>query len=202
MKSVQSMANFQSLRIVQLQDKARLLFINLVKFNPSPKAINEPTLDDIRPLADALNAHGWLHPPLIDQHAHMQDLQDLGTVDAGDDGAIQQWGDADEGKIGVIGWACNAHTMSPADAVVLSWERPGGAATPFAVAPVAFERPGEADDSPLRYSGWRVDFPIDMLPEGTLDVRAWTIDTSTAKAAPLGGMFRLTVPPRSGPNLP
>src|SRR5437588_7474018 len=69
-------AQFEEIRADRVQRKARLLFIDLVRFDSTTaKSWREPTLDDIRPLADALNAHGWINPPLI-QRAAMQDLRD------------------------------------------------------------------------------------------------------------------------------
>ena len=135
----------------------------------------------------------------------MQELEQPRIADAGSYGRIEQWGAAGEGKIGVIGCAYDPQTSSPADAVVLTWERPSGDAVPFAIAPMGFERPGEPADSPLRDTGWRLAFPIGILPEGTLDIRPWALDTSTAKVVRLAALFRLNVPrhpPGSESNLP
>jgi len=86
-----------------------------------------------------------------------------------------------------------------ADAVVLSWEKPGGDAVPFAIAQMGIGRSNDATDSPLRHSGWQLDFPSGLLPAETLDLRAWCVDTSTGKAVALPGFGRLTInPPSSG----
>jgi hypothetical protein len=37
--------------------------------------MGEAPEEEVRGAADFLNAHGWLHPPLI-KHARMQDMED------------------------------------------------------------------------------------------------------------------------------
>jgi len=187
-------ALFEEIRATRVQRKASLLFIDLVRFDSTAKSWREQTLDDIRPLADALSAHGWINPPLI-QRPRMQDLEDSTVTNSESYGKIEQIGDAGDGEIGIIGWAYDPRRRSVADAVVLSWEKPGGDAVPFAIAQMGVERSSEAADSPLRYSGWQLGFPSGLLPAETLYLRAWWLDTSTGKAVPLPGVHRLTINP-------
>jgi hypothetical protein len=200
-KFCDGVASFAEIRAVRAERKASLLFIDVVRFDSTTaKSWREQTLDDIRPVADALNAHGWINPPLI-QRPRMQDLEDSTVTKSEPYGKIEQVGDVGDGKIGIIGWAYEPRRRSLADAVVLSWEKPGGDAVPFAIAQMGIERSSEGTDSPLRYSGWQLGFPSDLLPAGTLDLRAWCLDTSTAKAVALPGYYRLTInpPPPGGP---
>jgi len=192
---------FAQIHVAFAQRKASLLFIDLVRFDSTPgKAWREQTLDEIRPLADALNAHGWINPPLV-KRPRMQDLEDSTITNPEPYGKIEQVGDAGDEKIGIIGWAYDPRRRSLADAVVLSWEKPGGDAVPFAIAQMGLGRSSEATDSPPRYSGWQLGFPSDLLPAETLDLRAWCVDTSTGKAVALPGYWRLTSnpPPPGGP---
>lgn len=193
----EGVASYAEIRAARAERKASLLFVDLVRFDSmAAKSWREQTLDDIRPLADALNAHGWLNPPLV-QRARMQDLEDSTVTNSESYGKIEQIGDAGEGEIGIIGWAYDARRRAPADAVVLSWEKPGGDAVPFAIAQTGIERSSEATDSPLRYSGWQLGFPGDLLPTGTLDLRAWFLDTTTGKVVALPGAHRLTINPQA-----
>lgn len=186
------LAQFEQIRAARVQRKASLLFIDLVRFDSTTgKAWREQTLDDIRPVADVLNAHGWINPPLI-QRPRMQDLADATVTNPEQYGKLEQVGNVGGGKVGVIGWAYDPRRRSAADAVVLSWEKPGGDTVPFAIADMGIERPGEVTDSRLRYSGWQLDFPAELLPAEVLNLRAWCLDTSTGKAVALPGAYRLT----------
>jgi hypothetical protein len=78
----------------------------------------------------------------------------------------------------------------------LSWEKPGGDAVPFAIAQMGFERSSQATDSPLRYSGWQLHVASDLLPAKTVDLRAWSLDTNTARVVALPGVFRATINPQ------
>jgi hypothetical protein len=57
-----------------LHRKAALLFIDVIH-QDSPRLMGEAPEEEVRGAADFLNAHGWLHPPLI-KHARMQDMED------------------------------------------------------------------------------------------------------------------------------
>jgi hypothetical protein len=185
-------AQFQEIRATRTQRKASLLFIDLVRFDStSSRSWREQTLDDIRPVADTLDAHGWINPPLI-KRARMQDLADPTVTNPERYGKLEQVGSVGDGKIGVVGWAYDPRRRSTADAVVLSWEKPGGDAVPFAIAEMGFERSNDVTDSGLRYSGWQLAFPGDLLPSEVLDLRAWCFDTSTGKAVALPDPYRLT----------
>ena len=186
------LAQFEEIRAARVQRKASLLFIDLVRFDSTAaRSWREQTLDDIRPVADVLNAHGWINPPLI-QRPRMQDLEDAMVTNSEQYGKLEQVGSVNDGKIGIIGWAYDPRRRSAADAVVLSWERPGGDAVPFAIADMGIERSSEVTDSRLRYSGWQLGFPGDLLPAEVLNLRAWCLDTSTGKAVALPGAYRLT----------
>ena len=103
----------------------------------------------MRGAADFLNAHGWLHPPLI-QRARMQDIEDSRITNTGACGKIELGGRRRQRQDRHHGWARNPRTRSPADAVVLSWEQPGGDAVPFAIADMRLKHPGEPGGSSLR----------------------------------------------------
>jgi hypothetical protein len=194
-KFCDGLVRFKEFHVALAERKASLLFIDLVRFDSTPgKAWREQTLDDIRPLADALNAHGWINPSLI-QRPRMQDLEDSTVTNSEPYGKMEQPGNVGDGRIGIIGWAYDPRRRSLADAVVLSWEKPGGDGVPFAIAEMGIERSSEATNSPLRYSGWQLGFPSDLLPAETLHLRAWCFDTSTGKAVALLGAYRLTVNP-------
>src|SRR5947209_7268327 len=124
----------------------------------------------------------------------MQDLRDSTVPNSEFYGKIERIGDMGDGRIGMIGWAYDPRRRSPADAVVVSWEKPGGDAVPFAIADMGVERSSETTDSRLRYSGWQLGFPSELLPKTTLDLRAWCLDTRTGKVVALSGSYRLTTP--------
>jgi len=184
---------FDEIRVAMAERKASLLFIDLVRFDSTPgKAWREQTLDEIRPLADALNAHGWINPPLV-RRPRMQDLEDSTVTNSQSYGKIERVGYVGDGKIGVTGWAYDPRQRSLADAIVVSWEKPGGDAVPFAVAQMGIERSSEAEDSALRDAGWQLGFPSDLLPAETLNLRAWCLDTRTGKAVALPSLYQLTI---------
>ncbi|HZR77720.1 MAG TPA: hypothetical protein VFA58_00840, partial [Chthoniobacterales bacterium] len=188
----EAVASFEEIRAARAQRKAQLLFIDLVRFDSTTgKSWREQTLDDIRPVADALNAPGWINPPLI-QRPRMQDLQDSTVTNSQSYGRMEKAGSAGDGEIAVMGWAYEPRERRLADSVVVSWEKPGGDAVPFAIAESGVVRPGEATNSRLRYAGWQVAFPGEVLPAETLDLRAWSFDIHSGKAVLLPGVFRLT----------
>lgn len=188
-------------RAARAQRKAILLFVDLLRFDSTQaKSSREQTLDDIRPLADALNAHGWINPPLM-KRPRMQDLEDSTVTNSQSYGKIEKVGYVGDEKIGIIGWAYDPRRRSPADAIVLSWEKPAGDAVPFAVAQMGIERSSEVTNSRLHYTGWQLVFPNELLPTETLKLRAWCLDTSTGKAVALPSVYQLTVnsPTSGGP---
>ncbi len=189
-----SVQDFPILQAGLLHRKAALLFIDVIH-QDAPRLMGEATEEEMRGAADVLNAHGWLRPPLI-QHARMQDLEDSRITNIGAYGRIEWAGDAGNGKTVINGWARNPRTRSPVDAVVLSWEQPGGDAVPFAIADMGFQRPGELAGSSRRSSNWQAAFPSSLLPEGKRDIRAWSLDTSSGKAVRLLGSFKLNILPR------
>lgn len=190
----ESVALFPEIRADRVQRKASLIFIDLVRFDSATaKSWHEQTLDDIRPLADVLNAHGWINPPLI-QRPRMQDLEDATVANSTPYGKTEHAGYLGNGKIGIIGWAYDPRQRAVADAVVVSWEKPGGDSVPFAFAEMGMERSSEAGESAMRYSGWQLIFPSDLLPSGNLQLRAWALDTSTGKAVALPGLYPVTTP--------
>jgi len=184
-KFSESIRSVQSVHIDRLQRKANLLFIDCFQQDWENSA-SDVGPNEIRPLADSLNEHGWINPPLI-ACARMQELQASNAGAAETYGRIERIGDAGNGNIYVAGWACDPRTASPADAVVLSWDRPGGDAVPFAVADMGIERSDQPAGSPLRYSGWQLVFPSSQLPKGNPGLRAWWFDTTTREAVGLIG---------------
>ncbi len=193
-KFPESVQGFERFQANLLHRKAALLFIDVIH-QDSPRLMGEASEEEMRGAADFLNAHAWLHPPLI-KRARMQDIEDSSVTDSDAYGKIEQAGDAGNGKTAIIGWACNPRTRSPADAMVLSWEQPGGDAVPFAIADMGLKHPGEPGGSSLRSSNWQVAFPSTILPAGKLDIRAWSLDTSRGKAVRLRGVFRPNILPR------
>ncbi len=184
-KFSESMRSVRSLHIDRLECKAKLLFIDCFQ-QDSKKSINELGLSEIRPLVDSLNEHGWINPRLI-KRAGMQDLEASNTKGAEAYGAIERIGDAGNGNTFIAGWACDPSTGSPADAVVLSWQQPGGDPVPFAVADMGGERSDQPAASPRRYSAWQLVVPSSQLPQGKTGLRAWWFDTTTGRVVGLTG---------------
>jgi hypothetical protein len=193
-KFTESVQDFPIIQDGMLHRKAALLFIDVIH-QDSPRLMGEASEEEVRQMANSLDAYGWLHPPLV-KHARIQDMEDPSITDAGDYGKIESAGDDGNGRIVINGWALNPRTRSPADAVVLSWERSDGDAVPFAIADMGFQRPREPAGSSQHSTNWQASFPSSVLPEGKLDISAWSLDTSSGKAVRLPGSFRLDILPR------
>jgi len=83
-------------------------------------------------------------------------------------------------KLRVGGWACQAKKKTPANNVILVYTSGNGAGTPFATLRVGNKRPDVAKvfgSSSLLNCGFSDIIDISNLPEGNLQISAWTVDT-------------------------
>ncbi|HEY9295367.1 MAG TPA: hypothetical protein VIQ31_03140, partial [Phormidium sp.] len=88
------------------------------------------------------------------------------------------------------GWARLPKKKQPADAVVLTYEKEKGYDIIFAISDTRVERPDVVNatkDQVYLMTGWQKSFPVDKLPKGLLNIKAWAFDTETGTAFPLGG---------------
>lgn len=152
-----------------------------------------PKLDRLETHARAINALGYLNPPLIES----EDLRQFSQPSTGRVvGNFDALSAVDGDRYSVAGWAVLTQRRRPADVVVLSYRTPQGAEKPFAIAD-HFQGRSDLPQFPGASSfnlGWTDEFSSTALPSGRQTIRAWAFDATTAQAYPLPGQFDLVVP--------
>lgn len=92
------------------------------------------------------------------------------------------------------GWAVLPKKRRSADAVLLTYDDPNGAAIIFDIAIVEMPRP---DISRLfrqpsyRFSGWAKTFNLNVLHGNTRRIKAWAFDADEGRAYPIEGSVNL-----------
>jgi hypothetical protein len=185
LKGLESTTFMRRTQAQRLQGKAALLFIDFFR-DESIKTCVTRSDDDVRPLADVLNAFGFLHPPLL-KSPRLQDIERPNAPREVTNGALERMETVENDDIVMSGWTFVPRTGTPADAVVLSYDASNGDSIAFAVADMDTERRAEPPESPMRRAGWQVAFPAGRLPAGTSKVCAWALDANRAEAIRLPG---------------
>ena len=168
-----------------LYAKASLSFINVVQ----GEALIEILYPDVQALArraNDLNRLGYLRPPLV-----------AGAWPGGAGeacGALERVTGLGGKSYLAAGWARLPGRGSPADAIILAHDRPGGDLAVFALLDSARQKVSFGQALALGRTlrvDWEQTFRVpDVAPEGAR-LRAWAYDAETGKACPLGGAYSL-----------
>ena len=190
--------NIDKLRQGRLGGKGVLLLLNAV---PDSQAVADEVHSNVPELieeANALNQLGYLNPPLLagsDASGVCQPEPSPPGVVLGTFEKFQP--DVSKNQATASGWAVFPALRRPADEVFFTYQATEDHPVIFAVAEFVMSRDDVVNTFHMdsyKQSGW-----VGMLPLGplthhdlTLTVRAWALDTRTAKAYALAGKAMIT----------
>ena len=185
--SLEGMSGWQQ---TNLRHKGCFLLINQEP-DDCRTMLNSYFFDTWKERANFLDKIGFLNPGLIKTNK----ISDIAEVDAQEKiiGWFENLQKIDEDKYMAMGWAAFPQKGKPVDAVVLTYDNSFGESIIFAVADTIVFRPGVAThlQNP-RYltSGWQKTFSVTReFPKSLVNIKAWGLDTDTAKAYPLGNVI-------------
>ncbi|MGA3066355.1 MAG: hypothetical protein ABSF29_05855 [Tepidisphaeraceae bacterium] len=175
--------------------KAAILLIHVLPGNPQlVKVFPAPSI--LVDEAEQLSAMQYLHPPLIaDPNANLIRQSDpFATADLR--GRLQAGVPDFANTIRLVGWAISQNSQRPADAVFITYENARGQSIICAMAEMGLKSPSVAEDFHNRdylWSGWQIQLPVTLFPAdlNPIRLRAWALDTGTARAVPLDGSYWL-----------
>jgi hypothetical protein len=173
--------------------KAAVLLINVLPDNPQLAKVY-PAPGILIEQVNAINRIGYLHPPLIaSSNADEICASDPSQV-SGARGKLDHYVPESSAQITVSGWAIFSGTGQPADAVFLTYENRRGQPIICGLADLGVKRSDIVEQTGNRnylWCGWQGTVPFAALPAGLnpVRIRAWALDTDTAKAWPLDGVF-------------
>jgi len=180
--SAASIRQMGYMRTRRLQARSCLLFINSV----SDKCITQgfPDRNTVAAAANAMNALGFLRPPLINSNL-IEEIQNKNVQSGSRFGAFEQLQRNNDSTLYVAGWAWLPNRNEPPDAVLLVYENSAGEKRIFALADLPLKQtlwgdgPTKADAVAGR---WEKSFPVERVPELPTTLSAWAFDATTGKA--------------------
>lgn len=139
---------------------------------------------DLREAAIAVNALGYLHPPLIDS----DDLRGLTAKES--DSQSSKYGEIEgvqqlpNGTANLWGWASLPNPPRPADAVIVAYLSSDGASHACGIADVMGARADIAKKygADLLSTGWTMIFPLTRLPAGQHNIQCYAYDAERQQA--------------------
>jgi len=182
-------------RAFQTDLKASLLLINILPDNPKLSLLF-PSPRVLIQQANALNAMGYLHPPLIAGNNADDIRASEASQVSGARGKLDKFVPGSAGQITLTGWAIFSRTGQPADAVFLTYEDRNASPIICGLAEMGQNRSDiveQTGNENYLGCGWQGTVPLSRLPAGLnpIRIRAWALDTDTAKAWPLDGVFNV-----------
>lgn len=180
---------------VRLQLKSALLCINVIP-DPLLDKMGANSRAELSAQANALNAIGYIHPPLISSNnaadIAVKDPATLGGVEGKMEGLTARPG---TNQIIASGWAYLKQTDRHADAVFLTCTDDGNKPIMFVSASIVQNRPDLVQQGNPQYewAGWHAEFSSADLPPmpRIIQIQAWVFDASQAKAFKLDGDFAI-----------
>ncbi|MBO9999866.1 MAG: hypothetical protein J7641_12840 [Cyanobacteria bacterium SID2] len=162
-----------------------------------------PDTDRLYEHATAINALGYLTPPLLTS----DDLQDIAVASELSSerdtwGAFESLKSTSNDLYQVRGWSELPERHTSADIVLLTYTTASGSEKPFTIIDERESRPdvlrsGLPKNSQL---GWLGEFSRSSLPSTRLVVKAWAFDATIARAYLLPGTFELPPTPSTSPE--
>ncbi len=165
----------QQLRDERLQAKACQAFLKVVQSDCQPKLLDWQLVDVIQ-ATWAIAAVGWAHPPIVES----SDPKSLAVagVDPKQYGAFEALSKVTPRFYRASGWAVLPQRGEPADAVLLSYEKPDGKQKLFSIA----DRTGGRASGGAGWEQWL------EVPPGATSLRAWAYDALSGALYPLQGL--------------
>ena len=190
-------------RIIRLQAKGALLMIDPLPDNPQLATLVYPMLDILQEQAHALDAAGWLRPPLI-RTTDARQLAMPNPPPPDQVGRLEHILPISAAELGVTGWALLPELpgqRAPADAVFVTCQAGSGPDVPVAMGQIRVYRPDVAMHfgDACGISGWTALVPTAKLAAqaergGPLRLHAWSLDVKTGSASQLAGEVTVTGP--------
>lgn len=173
-----AVSDLKSFHANVLHGKAGLMFINFFPHDGCEVKIYPINFNELQKRANILDSMGYLKPGLIKSNV-LQAIEDKksDTIDYGSFDGLNLLSDT---AYTASGFSCKPGTKIPADAVLLSYDDDNGNSVFFSLF--------NADAL-----SWGKTFPITLLPQGHLLIRAWAFDANTGKAFRLKGMHEVEV---------
>ncbi|NET43993.1 hypothetical protein [Okeania sp. SIO2B3] len=193
-----SIEKMQSWRQNYLKYKGCLLLINFTHDN-CQNLIDSYYFESHRQRARYLTEMGFLHPGLI-QTNRIQDLVDTNN-EREVKGIFEKLEFIGGNNLLATGWAIFTDTGLPVDAIVLSYDNSQGESIVSAVADMTISRPylvKEFKSQKYFKSGWQKVLSTHKFPQGNINVKAWALDTDTAKFYQIPGVHIVN---KNGQNL-
>jgi hypothetical protein len=185
--------------IHQINRQTKAVFLLADIFPDDPNLIAPISGDAAQTLGYALDLSsiGYLQPPLVTN----PDAEKIRATDPAQTGRLS--GEFDiatkdsAGKPIAAGWAIDAQSLEPADAVFLTYDGPAGQSLIFSIAQMNGNRDDIArkkGNPAYEWSGWVAPLPMDRLPANrkTFLITAWALDADTGLAVPLAGQLNLS----------
>lgn len=177
--------------ILRRQSKAALLLIDELPDNSRLLVVYNP-LSRLYERANALNAMGYLNPPLIQTNNAAQILADHPAASAAQ-GQMEKAYTSKPGFVTMSGWAIFTWTAQPADAVFLTYQNQSDQPIIFAFADMGIPRQDIAEkfnNEQYLNSGWQFTIAPNLLPSNVrlARVTAWALDVDDASVTSLPGM--------------
>ncbi|GFZ92996.1 hypothetical protein [Okeania sp. KiyG1] len=181
-----------------LKYKGCLLLINFTHDN-CQNLIDSYYFESYRQRARYLSEMGFLHPGLI-QTNRIQDLVNTNN-EREVEGLFEKLEFIGGNNLLATGWAIFSDTGLPVDAIVLSYDNSQGESIVSAVADMTISRPylvqGFKGQKYFK-SGWQKVLSTHKFPQGNINVKAWALDTDTAKFYLIPGIHIVN---KNGQNL-
>ncbi|NES78714.1 MULTISPECIES: hypothetical protein [Okeania] len=193
-----SIEKMKSWRQNYLKYKGCLLLINFTHDN-CQNLIDYYYFESHRQRARYLTEMGFLHPALIKTN-RIQDLVDTNN-EREVEGIFEKLEFIGENNLLGTGWAIFTDTGLPVDAIVLSYDNSQGESIVSAVADMTMPRPylvKEFNSQKYFKSGWQKVLSTHKFPQGNINVKAWALDTDTAKFYQIPGTYVVN---KNGENL-
>jgi len=180
-------------RVYQTDLKASLLLINILPDNPKLPLIY-PWTGNLFRHANALNEMGYLHPPLIASNNAAEIRASDPSQVSGARGKLDKFLAGSADQITLAGWAIFSRTAQPADAVFLTYQNENQQPIICAQADLGLQRDDiveQTGNADYLSCGWQATVPLLRLPADIhlIRIKAWALDTDTAKAWPLDDVF-------------
>ncbi len=169
--------NFAKTRLLH----AAVVFSQVLDTSAAIKQSSNPALDFIRAHAAALGEWKLLRPRLV-RSPNVSDLR-ASPNEQFLAGRLEEIEPLDAEHLRASGFAVLQAKGRSADAVVLTYEAPGGGAIAFALSDAVMNRRDvvrELHDKGKAYSGWSATFSRAAVPEGA-KISAWAVDAKIPK---------------------
>jgi hypothetical protein len=167
-----------------------------ISLNPDISRLSPYPVRDVLSTIRTLAAHDALRPRLVSSNLASA-VKKRPDIDAASTGVLDEARSESASQLVFQGWAFVPDQNRPADCIVVGFETPDGAWTPFCVVGTGGSRPDVArhfGHSALERAGFSGRVDASSLPGGDIILKAWGVDLQNERAFPIAGARRLQLP--------